>query len=179
MNTATPFFSICIPAYKNAAYLGRLLDSIALQTFRDFEVIISDDSPDDALLQLIEPYKAKFPIFYQKNIIALGTPENWNQSIRQANGKWIKLMHDDDWFSGETSLQLFADAAISNPSKDFIFSAYNNVYLGKNKTETISAPSNRLQQLKATPMILVAKTLSVRQALPSSGMIKNFGMTGP
>ena len=48
---------------------------------------------------------------YYKNIKVLGTPENWNESIRKAKGAWIKLMHDDDWFANENSLQKFYEAS--------------------------------------------------------------------
>ena len=44
-----PFISICIPAYKNTTYVGRLLDSISEQTFTDYEVVVTDDSPDDSV----------------------------------------------------------------------------------------------------------------------------------
>jgi glycosyltransferase involved in cell wall biosynthesis len=41
-----PKISICIPTYKQVDKLEVLLRSIDSQTFRDFEVIVSDDSPD-------------------------------------------------------------------------------------------------------------------------------------
>lgn len=117
--------SICIPAYKRIAYLQRLLDSIALQTFRDFEVVVSDDSPDDSVQVVCEQYRSKFKLLYYKNKVALGTPANWNFGISKATGEWIKLMHDDDWFANENALAVFAK--YTNKSK-FIFSAYTNHY---------------------------------------------------
>src|SRR5438309_1205572 len=48
--------SICIPAYKRTAYLKRLLDSVAIQTYTDFEVIVSDDSPDNSVQLLCKKY---------------------------------------------------------------------------------------------------------------------------
>ena len=94
--SSTPFISICIPAYKRADYLDRLLKSIAVQSFKNFEVIITDDSPDESLLLLTQLYKKQLPIYYKRNLEALGTPENWNEGIRLARGQWIKIMHDDD-----------------------------------------------------------------------------------
>ena len=61
MEDKLPFFSICIPAYKNTDYLKRLLDSISIQTFRDFEVIITDDSPDETVSTFINNYNAIKP----------------------------------------------------------------------------------------------------------------------
>ena len=119
----SPFFSICIPAYERVGYLRRLLDSIAIQTFRDFEVIVSDDSKSEAVFNLIKEYP-ELNIRYYKNLPSLGTPANWNSAIRQASGEWIKLIHDDDWFASPDSLKVFASYA--DQGSKFIFSAYAN-----------------------------------------------------
>ncbi len=121
--------SICIPTYKKPEYVKRLLDSISIQTFRDFEVIITDDSPGEEIRELCEAHRWPFFISYFKNDPPLGTPENWNEAIRRASRDWIKIMHDDDWFSDENSLGYFARAAAGNPEAVFIFSAYRNIVL--------------------------------------------------
>ena len=102
-----PLISICIPAYKNKDFLERLLKSVSIQSFRDFEVIVSDDSPTNELENVCSRYTDIFEIHYYRNNIPLGTHENWNASILKASGKWIKVMHHDDWFSDEESLHFF------------------------------------------------------------------------
>lgn len=148
-----PFISICIPAYNRVHFLRRLLDSIAGQTFRDFEVILSDDSSSAVIAELEADYN--FEIKYFLNNTALGTPENWNAAIRKASGKWIKLMHDDDWFSTPDALQEFADAAKRNPGK-FLFSAYNNVS-DDGRSELVSPEAWRMRYLATFPSLLIAK----------------------
>ena len=154
------FISICIPAYKNLLFVERLLSSIAIQSFRDFEVVITDDSPDDELEKFISNYESTFKIQYFKNSNALGTPENWNASIRNAKGQWIKLMHDDDWFADEDCLKKFAETAQHN-SASFIFSAYENIYLEENKAELIieNKYSYRFWQLKKNVASLLSKNI--------------------
>lgn len=117
-----PAISICIPAYNQPANLKRLLESIDIQEFRDFEVIVTDDSPTDILMELIN-FKWSFPIKYHRNEIALGSPANWNSAIGKANGTWIKLMHHDDWFENPESLQSFYDATLENSDAKFFFSS--------------------------------------------------------
>ncbi len=119
--------SICIPAYKNIAFLERLLHSIAIQSFTDYEVIITDDSPDESVEQFILSYNFPKQIQFKKNIPALGTPENWNEAIKHARGKWIKLMHNDDWFAHEDALKTFYKATLAHPQCSFFFSAFQNV----------------------------------------------------
>jgi glycosyltransferase involved in cell wall biosynthesis len=131
MTARQPLISICIPAYKRIEYLQRLLQSIADQSHTDFEVIVTDDSPDETVRELCHEYQNKFSLFHYRNAQALGTPENWNQAIRNAKGKWIKLMHDDDWFLDQNSLRTFADKVQNRPDSYFVFSAYRNVYSGK------------------------------------------------
>ena len=91
----TPFISICIPAYKRVGYLKRLLDSITIQSYKSFEIIVSDDSDDESVYQLLQTFAGKLDIQYFKNHPPLGTPANWNFAISKARGEWIKLIHDD------------------------------------------------------------------------------------
>ena len=112
--------------------MQRLLQSIAMQTFKDYEIIITDDSPDESVKQIVDSF-SELPISYVKNDHSLGTPANWNRSVSMAKGEWIKLMHDDDWFANEQSLQKFADKA--EQGKAFIFSGYETVFQsGERKT---------------------------------------------
>ena len=101
--------------------MRRLLDSISLQSFRDFEVIVTDDSPGDEVRELCEQFKNEYSLTYFHNSIPLGTPENWNESLRRANGKWIKLMHDDDWFAYPYSLQKLYELTLPVENCSFVF----------------------------------------------------------
>ena len=125
MNQKKVLISICIPAYKRVDQLRRLLQSISIQSFKDFEVVISDDSPDNSVQNLVNEF-SHLKINYIRNNIALGTPANWNYAISRAKGEWIKIMHDDDWFSAAGSLTVFAEH--SRTGKSFVFSAYTDVF---------------------------------------------------
>lgn len=151
--------SICIPAYKRTDYLRRLLDSIVIQAFRDFEVIVTDDSPDAQVGELVQQYTGKFPLHYHKNQTALGTPENWNEGIRRSKGEWLKLMHDDDWFADADSLQQFADAVQQHANTSFFFCAYTNVYEDSGKTETVRLNNFRRRKLMENTVSLFSSNV--------------------
>jgi glycosyltransferase involved in cell wall biosynthesis len=148
-----PFISICIAAYNRISFLKRLLDSIQRQTFKNFEVIVTDDSPGTEVDELCKQFESNFKLFYKKNTPALGTPANWNEAIKHANGEWIKLMHDDDWFANENSLELFANATAQN--NKFIFSAYHNVFENNSSTERKLFPTHWRQRIIKNPVTLL------------------------
>ena len=93
--------SVCIPTYNNVSGLKRLLDSLAVQTFHDYEIIISDNSDDQSIYHLIQNYS--LPIQYMP--LPKGNPTaNWNNALSMAHGEYIKIMHHDDWFTDNDSL---------------------------------------------------------------------------
>lgn len=115
-----PKVSICIPSYNQPLFLKRLLESIFEQTFTDFEIIITDDTPDHSVKNIVENF-CDIRILYFKNKKRLGSPENWNEAIRHAEGEYIKIMHHDDWFTDKESLEKFVDLT-SDGYYDFVFS---------------------------------------------------------
>jgi glycosyltransferase involved in cell wall biosynthesis len=148
------FISICIPAYQRTAFLKRLLDSISIQTYPYFEVVITDDSPGFEVQELVELHPVRSKIRYYKNDVTLGTPENWNESLRKAKYDWIKMMHDDDWFSNPESLHVFADT-ISKSENTFYFSAYTNVY-PNGRVQQVNISGRHLNALQQNPVKLMA-----------------------
>ena len=149
------FLSICIPAYKRPENIDRLLSSIDIQTFKNFEIIITDDSADDSLINVLEKYK-HLPIGYYRNQKPLGTPANWNYCISLAKGEWIKIMHDDDWFVDKDSLSTFVEA--TSKGKHFIVSRYFNVF-SSGKKELPAFPPGSKAKILQVPMLLLAKNV--------------------
>lgn len=107
--------SICIPTWEQhgygITYLKFLLDTIKSQTFKNFNVIISDHSLDEEIKKLSESYKKDFEIIYIKNTEKRGNgPANTNVAIKNADGDIIKIMFQDDLFVNENALQIIHDA---------------------------------------------------------------------
>lgn len=152
------FISICIPAYKRVSFLKRLLDSIEIQTYRHFEVVVTDDSTDEEVADLCRSHSLSTAIRYFKNEKKLGTPENWNESIRRASGAWIKLMHDDDWFLTSHALKDFETAILLNPGRIFFFSEYTNVFLdnSRNMSSEVHLSGPWLNRLERDPKTLLS-----------------------
>lgn len=135
------------------------MDSIVLQSYPDYEVIITDDSPDDSVQVLCEQYKGQFgALHYQKNTPAHGMPANWNTALSLAKGDWIKIMHDDDWFLSPDALAKFA--AKTATSSDFIFCNYENNYMNREdkiiKKVPMVFPKYRLSAIAQEPLLLLA-----------------------
>ncbi|NML21822.1 glycosyltransferase [Pseudoflavitalea sp. G-6-1-2] len=148
--------SVCIPAYRKPDQLIRLLESLLLQRFSNYEVIVSDDSPDNSVRIICEQYQHKLPLQYFHNQPALGSPENWNNAIRKAKGKWIKLMHDDDAFATPDSLG--ALYALTSGGADFVFSGYNVVEETSIRSSHHIAPS-WVEKLNQDPRLLLSNNV--------------------
>ena len=59
-NSTAPAISVIIPLYNAERFIGECLDSLLLQTFQDFEVIIVDDCSTDNSVAIAESYAEKF-----------------------------------------------------------------------------------------------------------------------
>jgi glycosyltransferase involved in cell wall biosynthesis len=139
-----PLISICIPTYNRPDLLRTLLDSLQEQTFKNFEIIVNDNSSTDEVETLVKSYKHILPVSYERNNPSVSAGRNCIKIMQRAKGQWIKIMHDDDWFDSKDALQLFADAALQS-GKDFIFSASTQVWLDSGKRqEDILTPERKL-----------------------------------
>lgn len=118
-----PRVSVCIPAYRQTRYLRRALDSLREQAFEDFEIVLTDDSPDDEVEVFLKAYAFGPRLRYFRNPTPLGTPQNWNEAVRRSGGGLIKILHHDDWLTGPDSLAKLVAALDAQPDADFAFCA--------------------------------------------------------
>jgi len=103
------FFSIAIPCYemggKGSEFLNFSLCKIESQSFKDFEVIVSDHSYDDSIKKVCDDWSDRIDIKYFRNTEGVGSSSlNINNAIRNSNGEWIKILFQDDFLYSENSL---------------------------------------------------------------------------
>ena len=167
--------SICIPAYNNAAAVGRLLESVEKQTWKDYEVIITDDSNGDEVGKLAEE---KGYVQYFKNEVPLGAAANWNEAVRRSSGEYVKMMHHDDWFTDENSLEAFVDMLERHPEVDLAFSGSRQVEAGRSYDRFLSAEdAGGLQESVSREYHRGAKRCDSKAACPAERAGKWGGAT--
>ncbi len=91
-------------------FLKQSLDILARQTFKDFDVVISDHSKDDVIKELCDTYNDSLDIKYFKHIGMTGNSANTNNAIKHATGKLIKILFQDDFLYSERSLEEIVSA---------------------------------------------------------------------
>jgi glycosyltransferase involved in cell wall biosynthesis len=122
--------SIAIPTWESYGrgeeFLDDLLRTIEIQTFKDFEVVISDHSVDDKILSKVNQFKNKFEIHYIKNENNRGnSPSNLNNAINNCSGQIIKIMFQDDFFYDDESLEKINDSLVDS-DKMWLLNACNH-----------------------------------------------------
>lgn len=115
--------SICIPTYKRAALLRHTLDSIISAQLLPYEILIGDNSGGDAdTNNVIEEFESKLPIKHLVHNPPLNYAGNLQTILSFAQGDWVGVMHDDDYYLPGSGLSL--RSAISESGCDFYFSEH-------------------------------------------------------
>jgi len=88
--------SICIPTFNRPTQLENCLNSLALQKNKNFEVCISDNNSSYNIKKLINLYKKKLKIRFNKNKKNIGFAKNVIKVTSMAKNEFIWLLGDDD-----------------------------------------------------------------------------------
>lgn len=93
--------SVIIPTYNRAKALQRCLDSLSIQTYKRFEVLVCDDGSTDDTEQIVGQFKNQLDITYYKNENFGGPAKPRNTGIQHATGKYLAFLDSDDWWTPE------------------------------------------------------------------------------
>lgn len=92
-----PYFSIIIPAHNEERNIGTLLDTIAKQSYIDFEVIVSDSDSEDETCKVIEGYRNKLPSLALLEEKMQNVSAARNNGAKYAQGEYL-IFFDADVF---------------------------------------------------------------------------------
>lgn len=101
-----PFLSIVIPVYNAEKYLPICINSILLQSFSDFELIIVNDGSTDNSKEICNQFASKdkrIKIIHSEN---KGASFARNLGLNNATGTWVTFVDSDDWLDSNFFLEL-------------------------------------------------------------------------
>ena len=100
-NCSEPLVSIIVASYNYEQYIGKTLDSLVGQTYKNIEIVVVDDGSKDNSVALIQEYVKKYP-----NVFLYTHPENKNcglaktlrLALEKCHGEWIAFCESDDYY---------------------------------------------------------------------------------
>ena len=106
-----PLFTIGIASYNYANYIKRALEAIKNQTFKDYEILVSDDCSTDHSVEVVKEFINENPDINVRLLVKStneGLVSNKNTLIKNAQGQYLMLCDADDWMA-EDCLANFSD----------------------------------------------------------------------
>jgi len=92
-----PLVTVVVPNYNHRPFLPARLESIAAQSFTDYELLLLDDASNDGSVEYLKQFEDRAHVRLVLNETNSGGPfAQWNRGIREARGKYIWIAESDD-----------------------------------------------------------------------------------
>jgi len=131
----SPLISIVMPNYNSGKFLKKCISSIIDQTYKNWELLIVDNSSDDNSEEIINLFNdTRINILKIKNegVIA----RSRNMGMQKSIGQWIAFIDSDDWWQ-KTKLEVVVKYIMKNSKLDVVIHNEYKILEGKNKKHTL------------------------------------------
>lgn len=143
-----PLISIAMTTYNGEKYLEEQLESIYAQSYKNIEVVVTDDCSTDKTVEILEAYHIEYGLQYFVNEKNIGFVKNFEEAIALCQGEYIALSDQDDiWETNKLqilshqmkdALLIHSDALLIDAEGEIINTSYmhrSNKVLRKNIVE--------------------------------------------
>lgn len=121
--------SVIVPMYNSASYIGKTIESILNQTYRNIELIIVDDGSTDKSKDIVADYVSADERVQYVHQLNEGAPSARNRGLRMSKGDYVIFFDADDVLL-PNSISLFVKNC---KNKDLIIGDYINIDGNGNK----------------------------------------------
>ena len=157
MPPKNPTISIGLAVYNGEKYLAQAIDSILAQTYKDFELILSDNASTDGTAEICRRYAAQDArIRYYRNKTNIGGANNENQTFRLSRGKYFRWAAHDDMLA-PTLLEKCVEVMDGDPSIVLCHTAIveidengNTIKITSRDNGSSSKPYERFQRIASS-----------------------------
>jgi glycosyltransferase involved in cell wall biosynthesis len=163
----TPLISVCIAAFNAEKFLETTLRTIQAQSFKNWEVIVTEDGSKDRTEDHVLDFSIKVPqrVVYNRHPLNRGLPATRNTGIATAEGDWVAFLDADDLWKPNHLESLVSASQIDDGD-----AVYSGSILYDDATWTkLSTLSPSDDDLTNLPLALYSGRLSI---MSSSVMIK-------
>lgn len=97
--TKNDSISVIIPTYNSATFISEAIESVLMQSYSPYEIIIIDDGSTDGTEEIVKKFGTKVQYVYQEN---QGPSPARNKGIKMANGNYVAFIDADDVWMPES-----------------------------------------------------------------------------
>ena len=152
--------SVIIPTFNRKKTLKRAIQSVLIQSYTPYEIIVIDDGSNDGTKEWLKDNYPNVKYIYKMNS---GVSSARNKGIKFARGDWIALLDsDDEWLPSKLKDQ--ANEIESNPAAKFLHT--NEIWI-RNGVRV-----NQMKKHKKYGGYIFEKCLDMCRISPSSVLIK-------
>lgn len=173
--------SIIIPVYNSEKYIRETLNSVLAQTYRNWELEITDDCSTDRTAEIIQEYVDKDNrIHYWRLNNNSGAGAARNNSIRRARGRFLAFIDGDDWWY-PTKLEEQLSFMVEN-KYEFTCTYYEDVdenlkvYYTVKQSEKISYNNMLLGCSVGTPGVIIDIARIGKKYMPNTRRAEDWAL---
>lgn len=156
-----PEFSVIIPVYNVEKHLGKCIDSILAQTFKDYELILIDDGSLDKSGEICEQYAMKdsrIVVVHQKNG---GVSAARNKGIDKAKGRYITFIDSDDSVENNYLSSMYT----ISEDIDLVIGGIKHIEINGNEYDELYSKNQSLMELKRDILLEMIQNGSIKYAV--------------
>ena len=117
-----PLFSVLIANYNNGCYLQEAIDSVLMQNYNNWEVVIVDDASPDNSAEIYNRYRkdGRFQVYYNDANKGVGFTKR--RCVELASGEICGFLDPDDVLVGTDVFDVMVEAHFEHPNASMIYS---------------------------------------------------------
>ena len=131
-----PLLTVVIPVYNVEKYLKRCVESVLVQGWHNYDILLVDDGSTDSSPQICDDYDKVYDFISEKKKKNGGLSEARNTGISHAKGDYVYFPDSDDWLEPQT----FKELAEVLESQEFDIVSFNREFVKGEEDPIVSDP---------------------------------------